>query len=187
MARDEQSLIACVFTNSVIFRAHMSLLYPSLSTPTHTSSTSPTTWRPTVNHEQTCAPLLVQSIGSMADMDAPTGYEPNQFTEPTAINPQQSLFHELIMIYGNAESVESHPLDLEISYEQSTDLLTSPLFFTGARSKCTPIASLSLSKRKHGIRLVQTSIHTERPVASCHSDSERNFKSILEEQRQRLL
>ena len=26
-----------------------------------------------MNHEQTCAPLLVQSIGSVAVMDAPTG------------------------------------------------------------------------------------------------------------------
>ena len=116
------------FKNSSIFRAHMSFLYPSLSTPSRTSSTSPTTWTPTVNYEQTCAPLQVQSIGSMADMDAPTGYEPNQFTETTAVDPSQSFFHELNMIYGYAESVELPPLDLKISDEQSTELLGSPLF-----------------------------------------------------------
>ena len=50
VARDEQSFIARVFTNSSIFRAHMSLLYQSLYTPSHTSSTSLASWTPSVNY-----------------------------------------------------------------------------------------------------------------------------------------
>ena len=81
---------------------------------------------PTIHSEQTCAPLQVQSIGSMADMDqAPTDYEPNQFTERSTIDLSQSFFHELNMIYGYAESVETPHLDLEINDEQPTELLAS--------------------------------------------------------------
>ena len=49
VARDEQSLIVCL-KNSTIFRAHTSLLFPSQSTPSHTSSTSPASWTPSVNY-----------------------------------------------------------------------------------------------------------------------------------------
>ena len=108
----------------------MSLLFPQQSTPSHTPCTSPATFMPTRHSEETCAPLQVRSIGSVADMDAPPGYEPNPFTEMSTVDPSQSSFHGLSMtlVYGFAESLATPPLDLEINDEQSTKLLASPRF-----------------------------------------------------------
>ena len=108
----------------------MSLLFPQQSTPSHTPCTSLTTLMPTIHSEDTCAPLQVQNIESVADMDAPPGYEPNPFTEMSTMDFSQYFFHGLSMtsIYGFAESFATPPLDLEINDEQPTELLASPLF-----------------------------------------------------------
>ena len=125
----------------------------------------------------------------MADIDAPTGSEPNPLTELSTIDPSPSFFLGLSMtsIYGFAESFVTPPLDLEINDEQSTELLASPLF-PQEREASADRSQVYHSQREN---LVSDSSRLQprqgRPVAWRPSGSERNLRSILEEQRQQLL
>ena len=74
-----------------------------------------------------------------------------------------------------------------INDENSSDLLASPLS-SQDREASSDRSQVYHSERENFVPdscRLETS--TERPVALMHSESERNFRSILEEQRQQLL
>ena len=78
------------------------------------------------------------------------------------------------------------PLRLEINDEQSMDLLASPLL-SREREASADRPQVYHSQKENLVSdpsRLQTS--TGRPVALMHSESERNFRTILEEQRQQL-
>ena len=93
--------------------------------------------------------------------------------------------------YSLSESVASTPVDLEISDEQLTDLLASPLF-PQEREASADRSHVCHTQRENLVSdLVSDSFRLQtsakRPVASKLFGSEREFRSIQEEQRQQLL
>ena len=89
--------------------------------------------------------------------------------------------------YDFAESTATLHLDLEINDDQSKHLLASPLF-PQEREASGDRSQVYHSHRENLVTdssRLQTS--TERPVALGHSEAERNFRSIFEEQRQQVL
>ena len=147
-------VIVCLFP--FFISQALSLLFPEQSTPSHTSCSAPTTLMPTVHSEQTRAPLQVRSIGSMADIDAPTGYEPKQFTEQSTIDFSQSFFHGLDLNIRLLQKASRRYLWIWRS--TMSNQRNRWLHHCFQRSKCMQTHLMFItSKRKLGIRLFQNS------------------------------
>ena len=121
----------------------------------------------------------------MADTKAPTGSEPIQFIESTAIDPSQSFFRRVrtTSIFGFAGTLATDPLDLEINDGQTADLLASPLFPQEGEASADR-SQVYRSKRENIMSdssRLQSS--TGRLVAMGHPESERDIIGILEAQR----
>ena len=158
----------------------MSLPFSPQSTPSPTPCASPTISMPTLHSQEPRAPLQVRSIGSVADVDAPTGYEPSPFAEMSTIGPSQSFFHGLRVTskYSFAESFTLLPLDLDINDEQRTEFLAS-LLFPQERESSDDRSQVCHSQRENLVSdssRLQT--RTERSVALRDSESEKHFRFL---------
>ena len=144
-----------VFTSSSMSHAPLLLCPSHLSTASLSacapvrSSTRPST-RPLLmsssHGDSPCADPSNVSFGSVAETHSPTGYEPKDLTEEDNSKVvEQMYFHRESMTStcDSAESIATPPLESDLDDEQIRNMLASPLYLQ-ERSKCRPIASLSL-------------------------------------------
>ena len=137
---------------------------PSLSFPSHLSTTlfsTCTPVRPSIrpstrpsHGDSPCADPSNVSFGHLAETHSPSGYEPKDLTEEDAsILVKAMSFHTPSMSpYGAHESIATPRSDLDD--EQTRNMLVSPLYLTGERSKCRPNTSLSLLQRNLSVKFI---------------------------------
>ena len=105
-----------------------------------------------------CADPQEVSLGYLAEPTTCTGYEPKDLAGNEDFRVKPLFFHRprKASTYDSAES-SATPHEADLDYEQnwcSAGFTTVP---TRARSKCGPIASLSLCKRKLDVKFISRS------------------------------
>ena len=95
----------------------------------------------------------------MADVRTSTGCEPKDLAEDDDLCVKPLFFHRPSMTstYDSAESIATRPPDSVLDDEQIRALLASPLYLQERESKCGPITSLSLCKKKLSVKFISSS------------------------------
>ena len=141
----------CAFSKTVRTSRNMSYITPEMTstfspctrTPSCPSA-RPTSISPTVHSSEMkpCHDPQQVSIGYVADIPPTAGYEPKDLAENDDLCVKPLLFHRANSCSAGFTNV-----------------------FAGERSKCGPITSLSLCKKKLGVKFISSSVEYGKPVA----------------------
>ena len=123
----------------------------------------------------------------MAEINILTGYEPKDFIEVNDTEVSPMFFHRPSMTstYDSVESIATPPLESDLDDQQIGDMLASPLYLREReRSKCRV---KNVTADRVDISLANRAVQGEDEALSRLSESEKDAKLFLEEQRNQLL
>ena len=158
----------CAFSKTSHTSRNMSYITPELTSTfspcTHTPSypSARPTSTPSTFHSieiNPCPDPQQASIGYTADVRTSTGCEPKDLAENDDLCVKPLFFHRPSMTstYDSAESIATRPPESVLDDEQIRALLASPLYLQERESKCGPITSLSLCKKKLSVKFISSS------------------------------